>query len=81
MAFQKSTRRQCGWCKVKTVKNKTYNGKIPSTVFNAFAMEATGLSHGIMTLTLHIRNGNLSRYVINREISVVPDRLLTGSME
>ena len=49
-----------------------YSGKIPVSAIIALEREVTGLTHGIANLTLHIRDGNLSRYAISRERSIVP---------
>jgi hypothetical protein len=35
--------------------------------------EAEDLSHGIVTLSLHFRDGKICRFVVNREVSVLAD--------
>ena len=64
-----------------SLADKSFDGNIPDSAINAFKQEATGLIHGTVTLTLHVKDGLLSRYVINRERSIVPGRSTTGSTE
>jgi len=45
--------------------------KISKEIIADLESEAAGLEHGIVTLQIHIRDSHLSRYVINREKSVV----------
>jgi len=45
--------------------------KIPTSIIRDVESETSGLTHGIVTLQLHIRDTHLSRYTINREKSVV----------
>jgi len=45
--------------------------KIPASVIADLENEAAGLTHGTVTLELHIRDTHLSRYLINRQKSVV----------
>lgn len=45
--------------------------KIPIAVIVDLENEAEGLSHGVVTLQLHLRDFHLVHYKINREKSVV----------
>ena len=45
--------------------------KIPESIIADVENEVEGLTHGIVTLQLHIRDTHLSHYKINREKSVV----------
>jgi hypothetical protein len=49
--------------------DKGYNGYIPPRAFTALSWEAAKIVHGTATLTLHIRNGKLVRFVTNHEQS------------
>ena len=60
------------------IAKQKYNGYIPPAAFNALEHEATGLMHGTATLILHIKDGNLIRYVTSRERSFVPGKPTTG---
>jgi len=55
-------------------------GNIPPEAFQAFECEAAGVIHGTVTLTLHVKDGHLIRYTIDRELSFVPGKPTTGSM-
>ncbi|MCL2273183.1 MAG: hypothetical protein FWC19_10325 [Treponema sp.] len=57
---------------------KIFDGNIPADAILLFTQEATGLIHGTVTLTLHVKDGHLNRYVTNRECSIVPGRPMTG---
>ena len=59
-------------------KGNGYNGSIPPTALDALKLEATGLAHGIATLTLIVKDCKLIRYTTSREISVVPCKPMTG---
>ena len=52
---------------------KTYNGHIPVKAIIAFEHELFGITHGVASLVLYIRDGQLCRYVVNREHSHIPD--------
>jgi len=56
-----------------------YYGNIPLAAVNALECELTGLTHGTATLTIHIKDSSLIRYVTNRERSFVPGKPTTGS--
>jgi hypothetical protein len=62
-----------------TVSKDSYSGYVPPEAFNALEWEATGLKHGVATLTLHVRDGHLIRYTTNREISFIPGKPTTGT--
>jgi hypothetical protein len=55
-----------------------YNGNILRAAFKALEKETAGLIHGTATLTLHVKDGHLLRYVTSRERSHVPGRPMTG---
>ena len=55
-----------------------YAGNIPQAAVRALEDEAAGVMHGIVTLSLHVKDGNLTRYVVNRERSFVPGKPMTG---
>jgi hypothetical protein len=46
-----------------------YSGNIPATAITALSREAAKLEHGTATLTLHIRDGQLARFITARERS------------
>jgi hypothetical protein len=50
-----------------------YSGKIPTVGITALEWEAAGIIHGIATLTLHIRDGQLARFTTSRERSFVAE--------
>ena len=62
-----------------TVVQNSYNGYIPPAAFNALEWEAGGLTHGTATLTLHVRDGHLTRFTTSRERSFIPGKPTTGS--
>jgi hypothetical protein len=64
-----------------TVPHIGYIGKVPSAAIQELEQEAAGLIHGIATLTLHVKDGNLIRYATNRERSFVSGRPMTGSAQ
>ena len=39
-----------------------YNGYIPPEAFKALERALTGVSHGEITLAIHVRDGKLARY-------------------
>ena len=57
-----------------------YSGNIPAAAFKALECEVSGLMHGTATLVLHIKDGHISRFVINRERSFIPGKPTTGSV-
>jgi hypothetical protein len=57
-----------------------YNGIIPSVAVHALRQEATGILHGTVTLSLYIKDGNLSRFTTSRERSFIPGKEKTGSV-
>jgi len=63
------------------ITEREFNGNIPINAIDIFKQEATGLIHGTVTLTIHVKDGLLSRYVINREHSIVPGRPTTGAIK
>jgi len=62
-----------------TVSKTGYSGNIPLIAINSLKHELKGLTHGTATLTIHIKDSNLIRYVTSRECSFIPDKLTTGS--
>lgn len=56
-----------------------YSSNIPSMAVQALEQEVAGLMHGVVSLTLHVKDGNLIRYTTNRERSYVPGKPTTGS--
>jgi hypothetical protein len=62
-----------------TMAEKGYSGDIPVAAFNALEGEVSGLMHGTVTLSLHIKDGHLTRFVISRERSFIPGKPMTGS--
>jgi hypothetical protein len=56
-----------------------YSGKIPTPAFTALSWELAGLVHGTATLTIHVKDGHLSRYTTSRERSFVPGKPTTGA--
>ena len=55
-----------------------YDGNIPTTALSAIRREVAGLLHGTASLTLHVKDGHLLRFVTSREISHVPAKQKTG---
>jgi hypothetical protein len=55
-----------------------YAGNIPLSAVKELEQEAAGLIHGIATLTIHVKDGKLTRYVASRERSFIPGRPTTG---
>jgi hypothetical protein len=49
------------------------SGAIPPSAVRALEHEARGLVHGTVSLTLHIRDGQLARYITNRERSYMAE--------
>ena len=62
-----------------TITQNAYNGNIPLAAFNALEWEAAGLVHGEATLTLHVKDGRLTRYTTSHERSFVPGKATTES--
>jgi hypothetical protein len=54
------------------------NGRFLTTAFKALERETIGITHGIVTLTIHVKDGHLLRYVTSRERSFVPSKPMTG---
>ena len=61
------------------ITNKAFDGKIPHDAFKALEHEAAGIMHGLVTLTVHVKDGHLLRYTTNRERSYIPGKPMTGS--
>ena len=51
--------------------NTAYDGYVPVKYLQDLHREAEGIEHGIVRLELHIRHGQLCRYVISREQSFI----------
>ena len=62
-----------------TVTEKTFDCNILTSAIDALNEELTGLLHGSVSLTVFIKDGRLSRFTLNRERSIVPDKPMTGS--
>ena len=62
-----------------TLTENDYEGNIPLVAIRELENEATGLMHGLVMLTLHIKDGKLIRYTTSRERSFVPGKPTTGS--
>ena len=56
-----------------------FGGNIPADAFDALEMEAAGLMHGTVTLVIHIKDGNLTRFVTSRERSIILGKPTTGA--
>jgi len=56
-----------------------FNGNIPTAAVQALEQEAAGVMHGVVTLTLHVKDGHLIRYATSRDRSYVPGKPMTGS--
>jgi len=54
-----------------SVDTPGYNGTIPVTAVNELEREATGIIHGTIMLSLHIKDGNLYRFTTSREQSFI----------
>jgi len=63
-----------------TVSENGYSGYIPPAAFNALEWEVSGLMHGTASLTVHIKDGHLLRYVTGRERSFILGRSTTGGI-
>jgi hypothetical protein len=50
-----------------------YSDKIPTAAIIALEWELRGLVHGTSSLTIHVRDGRLVRFVTGRERSHVPE--------
>jgi hypothetical protein len=50
-----------------------YHGKIPTAAYIALERELVGLEHGTASLTIHVRDGRLARFVAGRERSFIGD--------
>jgi hypothetical protein len=61
-----------------SIANQGYNGNIPSVAIKALENEITGLVHGIVSLTIHIRDGEIGRYTTGRERSFIPGKPTIG---
>jgi len=57
-----------------------YHGIIPDAAVKELEQEASGIIHGQVTLTLHIKDGNLTRFATSRERSFIPGKATTGSV-
>jgi len=55
-----------------------YNGTVPLAAVKELEREAAGIIHGTVTLTLHIKDGNLTRFATSRERSFIPGKPTTG---
>jgi len=55
-----------------------YNGTVPLVAVHELEREAAGIMHGTIMLTLHIKDGNLTRFVTSRERSFIPGKSTTG---
>jgi hypothetical protein len=58
-----------------------YNGKIPVAAIISLEREIAGLTHGVASLVLHIRDGKLARYETEKRTSHLPDNLAGGNNE
>ena len=64
--------------KTPSAAEKEYNGYIPPAAFTALSWELAGLVHGTASLIIHIKDGQLNRYITGRERSHVPGKPKTG---
>jgi excisionase family DNA binding protein len=62
-----------------TITQSGYSGKIPVSGIIDLEHELIGLMHGTATLTLHVKDGHLTRFTTSRERSFVPGKPTTGS--
>jgi hypothetical protein len=58
-----------------------YSGKIPVAAYSAFKRELTGVVHGTISLTFHLRDAKLARYETDRRTSFLPEELAEGDHE
>jgi len=56
-----------------------YNGGVPVAAIKELEREAAGIMHGTITLTLHIKDGNLIRFTTSRERSFISGKEKTGT--
>ncbi|MDR0642073.1 MAG: hypothetical protein LBG07_06410 [Treponema sp.] len=57
---------------------RTYSGKIPTAAYMAFEREITGQIHAVVSLTFHIRDGNLARYETDTHKTHIPENTAEG---
>jgi hypothetical protein len=57
------------------------NGRFLTTAFKALEKETIGVTQGIVTLTIQVKDGHLLRYVTSRERSFVPGKPMTGGQD
>lgn len=57
-----------------------YSGKVPTAGITGLEWEAAGIMHGTATLTLYIKDGQLTRYTTSRERSIVPGKTTSGGL-
>ena len=56
-----------------TVAQIAYNGKIPAKDFKALENELAGMTHGTVSLTISIRDGQLQYSRISKEYTLKED--------
>ena len=61
------------------VSQAGFSGNVSPEAVQALVQEAAGIVHGTVTLTLHVKDGNLIRYVVSRECSFISGKPSTGS--
>ena len=54
---------------------------IPIAAINSLERELTGLTHGIASLTIHVRDNHIARFAVSRERSFIPEQSTAGSRE
>jgi hypothetical protein len=52
---------------------------LPPEIISLFEKESSGVTHGVITVAIHVRDGKLVRYVSTREISIIPGRPTSGA--
>jgi hypothetical protein len=57
---------------------KAEDSNILTTAFEALEKETTGIFHGTVSLTIHVKDGKCNRYAISRERSFIPGKPTTG---
>ncbi|MCP4129377.1 MAG: hypothetical protein GY754_00030 [bacterium] len=54
---------------------------IDKSVLSLLNSELEGVKHGIVTVAIHVRDGKISRFVTNREKSMMPSDIGGGENE
>jgi hypothetical protein len=55
------------------MSNFGYSGKIPPGALMALEHELAGITHGVVSIGFHIRDGRLARFETDKHLTYIPN--------